>query len=164
MKKQKIGIVVAIVILLFIGIFSVTLSKGNFFFTTKYYSKAIDAYNAECTYNAVYGDTTVEKEIGLFLLDNENCLFIGEINENCFAVNEMKIKNGRYASEGSTFFYDLREPSDRANSNSTNTANGCVKWAAVYSQEEIDQLSNAASVDSFTNTNGCDIYIVMYKN
>lgn len=160
MKKQRVGII--IVILVLIGVFSVSISMGGFFFTTKYYNTPIDAYNADAAYSPLYGDTKVRKEIGTKVLDGETCLFIGEVDENRFIINEMDVKNGRYASKGTTFFYDLREGSDGTNRNQTNTSNGYVKWAVLYSQEETERLSDVASAELYACSNGQNIYLVLY--
>ena len=157
MKKYKVGIIVVICFL--IGVFSFSISTGDLFFTTKYYKKPLSAYNAGSAYN-----DQAEREIGLLMLDSENCLFIGELDGNGFVVNEMILKKRGYASKGRTFFYDFSDSSGEASKNSTAVSNGNVTWAILYSQAEIENLSDVETVNSYTHTNGRIIYLVVYKN
>ena len=121
MKKYKVGIIV--IICFMVGIFSFTISTGDFFFTTKYYKKPLSAYNASSAYN-----DRAEREIGLLMLDSENCLFIGELDDNGFVVNEMILKKRGYVSKGRTFFYDFGDSSGETSKNSTAVSNGQVNW------------------------------------
>ncbi len=157
MKKYKVGILVVVCFL--VGLFSFTISTGDSFFTTKYYKKPLSAYNAGVAY-----DDRAEREIGLFMLDSENCLFIGELDDNGFVVNEMILKKRGYASKGCTFFYDFSDLSGEASKNSTAVSNGDVSWAILYSQAEIENLSDAEAVNSYTHTNGHVIHLVIYKS
>ena len=160
MKKHK---AILVGFLFVIGIFSISISTATFFFTTKYYSSPLIAYNETAGYNAIYGETVACNQLGLFLLDNETCLFLGELDENRFVVNEMYIKDKKYASNGSSVFYDLRESSDGLNRNSTQTASGCVEWSIAYTQEEINTLINILSIKTYTLTSGCEVHLVIYK-
>lgn len=163
MNKRRIGIFVFILVLL--GVFSVSIYLGDFFFTTKYYKTPIEAYNADSTYNPTYGDAAADREIGVVSLDDSNCLFIGELNEDCFVVAEMAVKDGRYAAKGMSVFYDLSEESDGMNgSYQTNIADGYVRWAVMYSQSEVEKLSDVLSVESYMHSNGHIIYLVIYNN
>lgn len=160
MKKYKI---VVIVILLFIlGIFSFTISLDGLFFTTKYYKTPISAYNAANTYNAISGDTTVEKELGLVKLDDKTYLFIGELEGDCFIVDEMDVKDGQYASKGNRIIYNLKEATNEIAINYTNTTNGTRKWTVIYNQDVIETLSNVYSVESYMHTCGNVIYFVLF--
>lgn len=161
MKKYKILIVIAI--LFVIGVFSITISTGNFFFATKYYKTPIEAYNSNSTYDAILGDTSAKIEVGILMLDDDTCIFIGEIDENCFVADEMSVKDNRYASKGYSIFYNLREESDGMNKNSTKISNGYVEWAVLYSQEDVDKLLNVDSTKIYTLTTGDNIYVVLYK-
>ena len=161
-KKQKI---IVVTILFVLGVSSITLSLENFFFTTQYYKTPLLAYNADCTYDIVYGDTKVQKGIGVFNFDSENCLFIGELNNNYFVVAEMSIKNEEYAFKGISMIYDVKGISDGINShNQTNTLAGQVTWSILYNQSEISTLSNVNSVESYTLSNGYTIYVVVYND
>lgn len=162
MKRYKIGII--IVILFVIGVFSFTISTKDIFFTTNYYKNPLDAYNATSTYDALYGTTTAKRQIGILSLDDNNHLFIGEINENCFVVDEIESKNGKYASKGSAIFYNLDEKSDKESSNLTQVSNGYVKWAIMYNENEIVNLSNVVSIHPYTLTDTQTIYLVIYDN
>ena len=73
-------------------IVATTLYFKDVFFTLQYYVTPLDAYNNNCTYDIVYGETKVTRQIGLHTLDEENCLFIGQLNADCFVVAELSIK------------------------------------------------------------------------
>ena len=157
---NKLRIVIFIFILVLLGVFSVSINSGNFFFTTKYYKTPIEAYNANCT-----SDVTADSEIGIVNLDNKNCLFIGEMDENRFVVSEMEINDGKYADKGTTVFYDLREESDGIiGRHKTNITDGYIQWSVVYSQSEVEKLSDVLSVESYTISSGHIIYFVIYDN
>ena len=113
--KSKILIVAAIIVAAFVvGLFSCSITIGDFFFTTKYFKTPIDAYNDYATIHAIYGNTRAEKEIGLLLLDDETGLFIAKLYDdqvynNRIVIDEMKIKNGRYVSKGISYLCDLND-------------------------------------------------------
>lgn len=159
MSKNK--IILIVVFLFIVGIFSFSISTGNFFFTTKYYDNPIEAYNADSTYNALYGNTSVKKEIGRIILDNKTYLFIGEIDNNNFVVNEMDVKNSKYSSKGINYFYDISEISEDTVENVTNISNGCVKWNVSYKKPKIEIVSNTLSVETFTLSDGRNFYVVL---
>lgn len=162
MKKMKIGVFIAILFL--IGIFAVSISSGNFFFTTKYHKTAIEAYNAESTFDAVYGDTTASKQIGIAELDSETVIFLGELNEKCFVVDIMATKDGRYASKGPRCFYDLKEQSDGLYKNQTETSSGQISWSILYSKSETEKLTNVKSLKTYNTSDGDSIYLAIFNN
>ncbi len=160
---SKIKVLVIVVILFFVGVFSVTFSFGDFFFTTKYYKTALEAYNADCAFSPGYGDTEAESTIGFAKLDEGIGLFIGELDEHSFVINEMVLKDGKYASNGTSLIYDLREESDGQSKNQTVTSSKTINWAVLYSQAEIDVLSDIESVEIYTHSSGNNIYFAIYK-
>ena len=162
--KKAILIILAVVVLLAVGVFSVSIATGNFFFTTKYYPTALQAYNAEPPSVAGHRDVEAASEVGLVSLDAETALFIGALDENRFSVSEMEVKNGQYAAKGTVFFYDLRQDADGAERNQTHAADGDVEWAVQYSREEADRMADGATIHSFTYLNGEEILVVVYTN
>lgn len=162
MKKYK--IVIIVVSLFIIGVFSVSVSTGNFFFATKYYKTPLKAYNAGAAYDAVYGNTKASKEIGLLNFDDKNALFLGELTENSFVAAQMKLKDGRYAAEGTAIFYDFNEDSNLSNYNQTDTVNGHKKWAITYDKSDTENLSGVSHVESYRHSNGAEIYIVIFDD
>lgn len=80
-----------------VGVFSVTISLNDFFLTTKFYKDPLSAYNADAVYDPIYGDTTANKTIGLFEIEKEKALFIGELSKDKFIVAEIKVKDKEYA-------------------------------------------------------------------
>lgn len=162
MKKNKLIIIIAI--LLVLGLFSVTISLKNFFYTTKYYDNPIQAYNSGGTYDTIYGDIKATRNLGFVNLDEENGLFIGEISKTLFVVVEMKLKEDKYASQGTVIIYDLEEPSDGMNKNKTTTKQGFFEWAILYSQSEIDPIAKNVSVTPLSHSSGQIIYLVVYDN
>ena len=154
--KSKILIVAAIIVAAFVvGLFSCSITIGDFFFTTKYFKTPIDAYNDYATIHAIYGNTRAEKEIGLLLLDDETGLFIAKLYDdqvynNRIVIDEMKIKNGRYVSKGISSLCDLNDE-DRIENlpiETTKTMNGHVSCSVLYSREEAEKLPNVASINS----------------
>ena len=161
-RKQK-NVVIFILVLIVVA--SITFSFRNIFHTTQYYKTPLLAYNATCSYDMIYGDTKVENEIGVLNLDDKNCLFLGDLNECCFVVAEIAIKNGKYASKGSTLIYDLTGKSDGINGrNLTYTSDGCIYWSIMYEQSELSVLSNINFIETYTHSNGHTIYLVVYNN
>lgn len=154
-------IIIIVIFFFIVGIFSISISTSDFFFTTKYYKTPIKAYNADSTYDALYGNTSVQKEIGRISLDNKTCLFVGEIDENNFVVNEMDVKNGKYSSKGISYFYDSSETLDDTKGNVTTISNDYVKWNIFYSKSNAESIANAFSIKSFTLSNGIEFYIVL---
>jgi len=162
--KKKIIVPFIVTILILTGVFSLSISIKKFFFTTKYYAIPIEAYNADATYDLNYGDTAAKEEIGLVVLDEETCLFIGTLDdENCFVVCEMMKNNDKYAYKGNSFIYDLRERSDGDNFNSTYTSNGYVNWSVAYHKDEIKTF-DVENVESFLLANGKSIYLAIYRS
>ena len=160
MKNKK----VLIVIFLFIvGIFSISISTDNFFFTTKYYKTPIEAYNSDGTYHAIYGDTSAKKEVGLILLDNKTCLFIGEIDNNNFVVSELDVKKDKYSSRGMRYYYDINEVSYTTDENVTKISNGIIKWGIYYNKSQAESVSNAFSIKSFALSNENEFYLVLVE-
>ena len=142
---------------------SITLSFGDFFFTAQYYKDPLKAYNENCTYDIVYGETKATKQIGIQTLDEENCLFIGELNEQCFVVAEMSLKNGKYAFKGTSMLYDIKEGNDDMNTqNQTSILSGTVSWAIIYNESVLGSLLNIASINSYELSDGHTIYLVIY--
>lgn len=161
MKKSKITIIIAVLFLF--GVFSVTLSFGDFFLATKYYTTSLDAYNADSTYSAIYGDTKAKREVGVFMLDEENALFIGEVDENRFVVAEMDVRKSRYAFKGTTYFYNLKEPTDILNKNQTSTLKRQTWWNVVYDLSETEKVSNILSIEDYTLSCGDVVYLLIYE-
>ena len=154
---------IIIVILLFIlGVFSISISTGNFFLTTEYYKTPIEAYNVDGSYNAVYGDTSVKREVGLISLDNNTCLFIGEIDKNNFVVSELDVKNDKYSSKGIRYFYDSNEMLNNLEVNLTKLSTGYVNWS-ILNKSDAESVANAFSTKSFTLSNGKEFYLAWLK-
>ena len=159
MKKKKVALLLLIGIL--IGVFSIAVSVNHFFFTTKYYKTPLEAYNADCTYSAIDGITEASKEIGVFTLDKENALFLGELTTDRFLVAEMALKDGKYALKGTTFFYDFSDESKDLNYNQTQIITGHIKWLIVYNQTDVETLSHVLSVKEYYHSGGSVIYLVL---
>lgn len=162
MTKNK-KLIIAFTLILIILV-STTLSFGNFFFTTQYYDAPLNAYNDNCTYDIVYGETKATKQIGLKTLDEENSLFIGELNAECFVVAEMSVKNEKYAFKGTCMLYDIKECADDINTrNQTNVLSGSVSWSIIYDENVLNSLFDVVSIDSYELTDGYTIYLVVYS-
>lgn len=160
MKKK---VVTVIVVLVLIGVFSITISLKDFFFTTKFYKEPLSAYNAEAQYDPIYGDTTVNESIGLFEIDNENALFIGELTRDKFLVAEMKIKDNKYAFEGTAYFYSRSDVFDENNYNLSETKNGTLKWEVINSKKDVEKLQNVRVVKEYSMSDGLPIFLVVFE-
>lgn len=161
--KKKVIVSVIVAVLFLVGAFSITISLNGFFFTTKYYDNPISAYNAGASYNAIYGETEAEREIGVFKLDEEKALFIGALSDNRFIVAEMNIKNEKYAYEGTVIFYDYDEEFDANHYNQTETKAGKVKWTIVYNKNDVEKLSDVKLTKEYTLSADSPLFFVMFE-
>ena len=160
--KRK--IIICSIILFAIGIFSITISFNDFFFTTKYYNTPLAAYNAESFYHTDYGDTVAEKELAIVALDEETCLFIGAMNNNCFVVCEMYKKNNRYASKGLVIIFDIREATFSQGVYTTAVSNGSKQWKIISEEETIDPDIEIVQIKAFTHINGKIFHLLVYAD
>ena len=169
MKKR---ILIAVVIMLSLatigmatGILPFTIQFGDCFFTNKYYKTSISAYNAENDIDAIYGDVSAEKEIGLFELDNENALFSGELKDGNIVIAEMKVKNNKYAYAGTYSIFDMSKDLkvDGTAYYQTKTADGYAKWAVVYKESDIEKYKNVNKTEHFTASDGRDIFLLILE-
>ncbi len=93
MKKIENRKFFIIILALIIFICCITITIGDFFFTTQYYKNPINAYNATATNDIITGASDEAVAVlDLISLDDNNCLFLGKIDENRFVVNEMRKK------------------------------------------------------------------------
>jgi hypothetical protein len=160
MKKT----IVAITLLLFlIGVFSVTISINDFFFTSKFYDEPLSAYNANAMYDVVYGETEASREIGLFEIGKEKALFIGELANNCFLVAEMNVKKGKFAHEGTVVFFDYNDEFNVNEFYITETKSESVKWTVACDNEHIKKLSNVKLVKEYMLLDGCPLFFVVFE-
>ena len=157
--KNKIIVVVAILVLL--GMFSITISLNDFFFTTKFYSEPLSAYNEDATYDPIYGDTVANKTIGLLKIDEENVLFIGELSQVEFLIAEMMVKDNKYAYKGTVSFYDSSDQFNKHIYNQTKTKTGNVKWQVFTNKQEVEKIQNIKSVNEYFLSNGSSLFIVI---
>ncbi len=149
--------------MLLLGFGSITISFKDFLFTTRYYKTPLKAYNAGSGYDAILGDTSADKEMGLCQLDDTTALFLGEIRQNLFVVDEMQSKNGKYASKGLSIFYDLEEESDGPNKNTTRTESQTVSWSILYTRAEVENAVDVKRVETYTHSGGQKIYLVVFN-
>jgi len=117
MSRNKAKVVV--IALFVIGVFTITVSVGGFFFSNDYHATPLEAYNANAGFDAINGDTTATKEIGVVMLDETTYLFFGEIDSTRFVVEEMDKKENQYASKGNLLIYNLDDESDGDSKNIT---------------------------------------------
>ena len=166
---KKTGVIIAGILILFlVGIFSVSISTGSFFFTTKYFRTPLQAYNDfGGDFDPIIGNTFAEKELLFVPLDEKNGLFVGEVDKNRFVVCEIAIKNGKYASKGwsgvydiDATYYDLDESIDGWNK--TSVTDGSVYWLIADEQEETE-TPYVKSAEAFTHSSGKTFYLVFYK-
>lgn len=160
--KKKIIVVLIISVLFLIGIFSVTISTNSFFMTTKYYNDPKTAYNANATYDITYGQTQVQRQMGVLQLESDKSLFIGELTENTFIVAEMNIKNGKYAYNGTVIFYEYNDMFDEKYYNQTQTESGAVRWTVAYNRQDIAKLSDISSVNEYYLSDGSLVFIITF--
>ena len=160
MKKKVIAFIVFLVL---IGVFSVTISLKGFFFTIKFYQEPLSAYNADAPYDPVYGDTTVNKLIGLFEIASEDALFIGELTNDKFLVAEMKIKDKKYAYEGTVYFYSRSDVFDENSYNLTETKTGTIKWEVINNKKDVEKLQNVKTVKEYSMSDGSPIFLVILE-
>ena len=160
MKKK---VIVFIIILAFIGTFSVTISLKDFFFTTKFYQEPLSAYNADAQYDPVYGDMTAKKLIGLFEIDSEDALLVGELTNDKFLVAEMKIKDKKYAYEGTVYLYSRSDVFNENSYNLTQTKTGIVKWEIINNKKDVDKLQNVKIVKEYSMSDKSPIFLVVFE-
>ena len=162
MNRIKSRTVVIIVLVLLIVCFgAITITTENFFFSTKYYTKAIDAYNETAQYDIALGSTKAKIQLGIITLDKKTCLFVGGIDNNHFVVNEMDVKDGKFSSKGMSYFYDLRENDDGSNKNTTTVSNGMLDWSVLYTESKLSNIDNNTTY-SF-DVSQSTIYIVVFN-
>lgn len=154
---------VIVALLFLVGVFSVTVSLNGFFFTNKFYENPMSAYNAEATYDVMYGETKVEREIGVYKIDDEKALFIGLLSKNRFLVAEMNIRNGKYAHDGTVIFYDYNEEFDANYYNQTETKSDYVKWTIVCNKNDVGKLSNVKLVKEYALYSGSPLFLVIFE-
>lgn len=158
--KKAIAVVIALVV---IGAVTVTISVGDFFFSNDYYATPLEAYNANAGFDAINGETTATKEMGVLMLDETTYLFFGEIDSARFVVDEMDKKENEYASKGNLLIYNFDDESDGDSKNITSTSSGNKEWAVLFSEEEIQKLSDVSEVKTLIHSNSRKIYIALYK-
>ena len=166
MMKKK--IIAGIIFLFLVGVFSVTISVDGFFFTTKFYKDALSAYNAEAGFSPVYGDTTANREIGLYEIEKEKALFIGELSEDEFIVSEMIVKDNKYASEGTVYFYNISDMfnSDVFNENNynqTETKTDNIKWNIINNKQDVEKLQNINLFIEYSMSDGSPLFLVIFE-
>ena len=159
---KKIVVIAIAVMLLGAGVFSLTISLDDFFLTTKFYENPLSAYNAEAVYDALHGETKVEKQIGLLQLDDEKALFIGELSKQKFLIAEMNMKDQKFAHEGTVFFYDYGVAVDEISYNQTETKSGYINWGILFNQQDVDKLSNANHVQEYALSCGSPLFLVLF--
>ena len=162
MKKGTVIFIVAVVFIL-IGVFSVTISWNNFFFTTKFYQDPMAAYNAAALYDPIQGNIKATKSIGVFEIDEENALFLGEISNDAFLVAQMKTKNKEYAFEGTVVIYRCSDSFKKEGVNLTDAKTGTVKWVILNDGEELEALPNPKAVKEYSMPNGSPLYLVVFE-
>lgn len=160
MKKRLLQLLLFLVL---VGVFSVTISLKDFFFTTKFYQEPLSAYNADAVYDPIYGDTTVNRTIGLFKIEKEKALFIGELSKDKFIVAEMKVKDKGYAYEGTVFFYSTSDLFNENNYNQTETKTGNVKWDVINNKQGVEKLQNIKLVNEYSMSDGSPLFLVIFE-
>ncbi|MBO4732975.1 MAG: hypothetical protein J5662_00720 [Clostridia bacterium] len=167
MKKKIAIIAVSVIALILIGIITgvipFTVQLKDFFFSTEYYNTPVEAYNAENSIDATFGDISAKSEIGLFKLDSENALFLGDLSNGFFVVAEMKIKDNKYAYAGTRSVYEIQDDMN-VNGKSydrTKIAGGYVKWSIVYKESDIEKFDDVTRSEHYKNAEGRDIFLVL---
>ena len=96
-------------------------------------------------------------------VSNENyCLFIGQLNTDCFVVAELSIKNGRYAFKGTSMIYEIMGKDDTDIKNQTSILSGYMSWSIIYNEKVLGSLSNVSSINEYELMDGHRIYLVIY--
>ncbi|MBR6694503.1 MAG: hypothetical protein IKL62_06110 [Clostridia bacterium] len=160
MVKKK-AIVVAIPILLIIMVI------GTFIFEEQNSKSPLKVFNDAGVYQPYYGYVEVTKEIGVVMLDDSTCLFLGEFGNDCFVVDEQTVKNGKYSQKGITRFYEMSvfSPED-ISIEQTQTHDGFSSWSIFLAEGNIDEMLDStmiSRVETFEHSNGQNIYVVIYK-
>ena len=161
-KRNKIIILIIITVLLLAVTVPVTIQLKDHFFSTNYYESPLDAYNAECGLDAVYGDISAHKEIGVLKLDEENSLFLGELSQDVFILAEMSVKKNKYAYKGAVTFYDTDYKFDVNGYSQTETNSGSIKWIVAYDKKDLDKISAEINISKYVRNDGSDVYIAVY--
>lgn len=160
MKKK---VIVIVVFLFLVGVFSVTISLNGFFFATKFYENPLSAYNADAVYDIAYGDSKAKKQIGVFELDEETTLFIGELTDRRFLIANMKVNDKKYAYEGTVVFYEYSDVFDENDYNQTETESGFIKWTIVCNQYDIEKLSDVKLIKEYFLSDGSPLYLIIFE-
>ncbi|MBE5929056.1 MAG: hypothetical protein E7267_06775 [Lachnospiraceae bacterium] len=159
MKKR---VFVLVLLLFLVGIFSLTISFDGFFFTTKFYEDPLRAYNAGATYNAIYGDTHAEREVGVVKIDEEKALFIGELSNDCFIVAGMNIKNEKYAFDGTKSIFEYSNERDVNAYKQTKTKSGYVKWTIACDKKSTEELVGVKTIMEYTLSDGRPLLLIVF--
>ena len=161
MKKK-----ITLIVLLFVVIAGIVLAGTRFkdyLFGAKYYETPIAAFNAECGFDAVYGDISADREIGLIKLDNENALFFGDVTENVFVAAELSVKDNKYAYGGTVYIYDADYKFNVDGYDQTNTNSGQIKWTVAYNEEDLQKIPVDINVKKYLRINGAEIFVAIYN-
>lgn len=79
---------------------------GKFFFTTKYYKTATQAFSAEYTPVGYTNPIEINHQLDVIQIDDENCLFLAITNNGELLMAQMICKNKKFAYMGNYCLYD----------------------------------------------------------
>ena len=145
--------ILAAVIVLLLG---VTVSTGNFFFSTDYYKTPLEAYNESMITNPAIS------QIGYLDIGGNAGLFIGEIDKDTFVIADMDVKGGRYSHKSLTSFYQSDYKFNPAYYEKIKTQSGTVKYTAAYNKDDLKKLKCDYMVKQYKTPSGQEIYIAVF--
>ena len=158
MKKAYLIILIALIAI----VVGISFKFGDFYFTTKYYEKPLDAFlNDDSPTNEDFDE--IDAELGTYKFDEENSLFLAHTNDNQLLVAEMKTKDGKYSFVGTTYLYNLEDKLDYKDFNEIKIANDKkVKWSVLLNEKKFDLLNTNYMSKEFKYKDKT-IILIVYK-
>ncbi len=144
-KKTFIGLCVAVILVLLIATQGITFGvAGKFYFTTKYYKTAKQAFEHE-------NDTVnfeIKKSVDVLQIDSDNGLYFAVTKDKKLLVAPMLCRNGKFAGGWDHCLYDAEHDDCTENGKLVMNnqylyhrikADGTYQWAIVYDAENLPQ-------------------------
>lgn len=156
-NKKTAVILIFTAVIIITGWLGISISTGNFFFTTSYFKTPLKAYNESMLTNQATG------QIGYMNLSDDTGLFIGEIDNDTFVVADIGVKNGRYAHKSFTAFYQRDYKFDIKGYERIKTSSGTIKYIVAYVKSDLEKLKCDYKVNEYKTSSGQKIYLAVYK-
>lgn len=156
-------VIAAVAVLFATGVFSVSVSTGDSFFSSKYYVDPMKAYKADGGIDHVKGDTSVKEQLGLVVLDESSAVFLGKVNDERFVVAELAVKDDKYAYK-SEALYEVANIRGNIDVQTTKTSEVTITWGVTCEKEEIEKVRNVMLVEEFSLNDSTDIYIIVFED